>query len=962
MVRRLRWSGVTRAVLAALACLAAAVTGRDLTLAAAGPPEPPFAACEPPAGRAWTYDNLMCLRQVGTARDVRPDVIRRLQAMGGGHADHPWPTLVLAHIRLDQLQRDQAIALYETAADGFVRSREPEGEMVARQNLASQFRLRGEADVAGRHVARAVAAAEASQLPLIVARAAVIEAVHSMATGGDIGRAHRVLVRADRLVSPAAPIGLRRTILFNLANASLYLGHADAAVDALERHRALRAEDGSPQNSATVEFNLLTARLLLADRRPRSAARDQLVASAEAVRLEANAAQEPLVEAQAHQLLGDLLAIAEPARAAAHLRQCLQIEARLGFPSLRAGCLWSLARYQSFNDPGSAQQSSDAALSLLDADRDRLLLALAWQARLRLVWRTLPENSATAESHAALDAIERLRSSLAGESSRAGLFGNWARDYQWFTGQLLQAQQPRLATAFEVGERLRSRVLLERLAQAGARSRTGGRGGDASSALQLHIVEAQRRLLSTALGASERRTTLDQLRLLELEREELTEGRTPALSVDAIPFASLDTVQRALEEHEAMIWFSIAPWTDIYGDFGGGSWIVTITRRSAAVHRLTHVDDLDAQVAGLLGLLRDRRTGAQAWTPAARRLGQTLLGDALARLPATATSLVIVTDGALHRMPFEVLSPGSGPMLGERFEISVAPSATLWARARQDRAASSGARVLVLADPDVLPGSPDGALRLTPLPGARAEARAIATALRLDANDVRQGSAASEAFVKTAALEPFGIVHVAAHARADTTFPERSAVFLAPGRPDEDGWLQPDEIAELDLRGRLVVLSACDSAEGSLLSGEGPLSLARAFFAAGARGVVATRWPLRDDDAAFMMTRFYTALATGHGVTSALRSARDDAIAAGLPAAAWAGVVALGDGLHQPVAPRALPGIRPVWVGAIAAGLLLIFAVAGFGWRRRRHDTPARAAFMAHRHSPPPESHERMDS
>ena len=161
---------------------------------------------------------------------------------------------------------------------------------------------------------------------------------------------------------------------------------------------------------------------------------------------------------------------------------------------------------------------------------------------------------------------------------------------------------------------------------------------------------------------------------------------------------------------------------------------------------------------------------------------------------------------------------------------------------------------------------------------------------------------------------------MAAHARADTTFPERSAVFLAPGDEREDGWLQPGEIAELDLRGRLIVLSACDSAEGSLLSGEGPLSLARAFFAAGARGVVATRWPLRDDDAAFMMERFYEALGEGQSVAAALRRARHDAIDAGLPAAAWAGVAALGDGLHRPVAPRPARGVPRFWVGAILVG------------------------------------------
>ncbi len=926
MFPRTRSTHARRALGASLVCLAWVMTSREPTIVAAALVTPSFAACEPPPDQRWSYDNLMCLRQVGTTHRLRAEVVRRLRAMGAGDAEHPWPTLVLAHVTLDQLQRAPAIALYETAAAGFTRSGEAEGEIVARQNLANQFRLRGEIDIAARHVARAVVAAEASKDPLLIARGAVIEAVHSMATGGDIGRVRRVLARADRLVPLTAPIGLRRTILLNLANANLYLGYADSAIDALERHRALRAEDGSAQNAATVEFNLFAARFIQAEQRPLAAARHRLLANAEAVLTEATASKEPLVEAYAHRVLGELLAATEPERAALHVQKCLDLEAAVGSPRLRAVCLWSLARLQSAGDPRLAEQSSEIALSLLDKERDRTSLAYAWQARMRLVWRTLPEDRAIAQSHEALDAIERLRSRQAGESSRAGLFGNWARDYQWLTGQLLQVRPPHVAEAFEVGERLRSRVLLERLAQAGPASGGADERGS-SGQLRLRIADTQRRLLSTPLAESERRTLLDQLRLLELEQEELTEGRFPALPESAIPFASLDAVQRSLDEDEVMVWFSMAPSKDVYDEFGGGSWSVTITRQAATVHRLTPGDDLDAQVAGLVGLLRERSTTPNVWAPAARRLGDTLLGDALALLPPTLTRLIIVTDGALHRMPFEALSLESGPMLGERFDISVTPSATLWAQTRASRA-SSGAGVLVLADPDVPRGSPDGTVHLAALPGARREAHAIASLLNLPSHDVLQGPAASERFVKRAPLEPFAIVHVAAHARADTIFPERSAVFLAAGDAAEDGWLQPAEIAALDLRGRLIVLSACDSAEGSLLSGEGPLSLARAFFAAGARGVVATRWALRDDDAAFMMERFYEALGDGASVSAALRRARHDAIEAGLPAAAWAGVVALGDGLQRPVAPRATRVVSPLRTGVLVLVLLVVAAAS----------------------------------
>ncbi len=878
----------------------------------------------------------MCLRQVGTDHGARDDVVRRLRAMGGGDAEHPWPTLVLAHVRLDQQRRAQAIGLYETAANGFARSGEAEGEVVARQNLASQFRLRGDAPVAGRHVARAVAAAEASTQPLVIARAAVIDAVHSMATGGDIGRAHRALLRADRLVPAAAPIGLRRTILLNLANASLYLGSIDAAIDALERHRALRAEDGSPQNAVTVEFNLLIARLMMSERRPRAGARERLVANAEAVLADAKALPDPLIEAQAHQVLGDLLAVVDPGGAADHLERCLAVEATLGFPGVRASCLWSRSRLESTGDPRRAEYASEQALALLERGHDRLLLAYAWQARLRLAWRTLAPDAAFAQSREALDAIERLRSGEAADSSRAGLFANWARDYQWLTGQLLQSPPPRLAQALEIGERLRARVLLEQVVRAGTPDAANVEQDESGRQLDQRIAVAQRRLLSLPAAAAERPALLAQLRLLELEREDLIAGQVRPRRWSAAPFASIDSIQRALNQQEAMVWFSIAPWKDVYGAFGGGAFAVTITRQSATVHPLSASDGLDAQVTALAGLLRDRRTHPSAWQPAARRLGEALFGAALAPLPPTISRLILVTDGALHRMPFEVLSLRSGPRLGERFALSEAPSATLWVRLRQARAAPSATGVLVLADPEVRGETPDGVLRLDRLPGARREAQAIMRLLDLGSHAVAEGSAASERLVKHTPLGNVGVLHLAAHARADAAYPDRSAVFLAPGHSAEDGWLQPREITQLDLRGRLVVLSACDSAEGSLLPGEGPLSLARAFFAGGASGVVATRWPLRDDDVGFMMERFYQALAAGHSVSTALREARREAIAAGLPAAAWAGIAALGDGELRPITPRPKRGAVRPWVGAIA--VLLIGSGAWLRrWRRRGH-------------------------
>ena len=98
-----------------------------------------------------------------------------------------------------------------------------------------------------------------------------------------------------------------------------------------------------------------------------------------------------------------------------------------------------------------------------------------------------------------------------------------------------------------MGERLRARVLLERLTQIGIPNAPRPAGPVTDSGVARRIAATQRQLLVSSASTSERTTLLAQLRLLELERDDLSAGRLPALSASAITFASLDEVQRALD-------------------------------------------------------------------------------------------------------------------------------------------------------------------------------------------------------------------------------------------------------------------------------------------------------------------------------------------------------------------------------------------------------------------------------
>ncbi len=273
-----------------------------------------------------------------------------------------------------------------------------------------------------------------------------------------------------------------------------------------------------------------------------------------------------------------------------------------------------------------------------------------------------------------------------------------------------------------------------------------------------------------------------------------------------------------------------------------------------------------------LGTAFEADLEAGLWTGATRELAMRLYAALIAPARLGSGPLIVIPDGKLHGLPFAALvDPATKRFLVEDRPVTVALSATAYVAARERLRAlgqTPPVDAFIVGDPRVSPALFPG---LHPLPGAWAEARAVA-ALYPRRVLLLRGAATRPALI--GALGKHQVVHFAGHAVINRTNPERSSLPLADDGNAGGSLLFGTDIAGLDLgETRAVVLSGCDTAGGKVLDGEGPLSLARAFLAAGVPSVVASLWPIPDPPTA-LMTAFHQRLRSGEAPAAALRSAQ----------------------------------------------------------------------------------------
>ncbi|RME99310.1 MAG: CHAT domain-containing protein [Bacteroidetes bacterium] len=179
----------------------------------------------------------------------------------------------------------------------------------------------------------------------------------------------------------------------------------------------------------------------------------------------------------------------------------------------------------------------------------------------------------------------------------------------------------------------------------------------------------------------------------------------------------------------------------------------------------------------------------------------------------------------------------------------------------------------------------------------------------------------------------FSVLHLATHAQANAEQGDFSFIVFSDGEAAYDS-LFAQSLYHLNLPNELVVLSACETALGTLYQSEGVISLARAFHYAGARSVLNTLWPVNEGANCRLMPSFYEALNRGTDKATALQSAKLTYLNKADERAAhpvyWAGYQLLGT--PRPLAPR-----HRVWGWlALAAAIALVL---GIWWYRHAKAT-----------------------
>jgi CHAT domain-containing protein len=397
------------------------------------------------------------------------------------------------------------------------------------------------------------------------------------------------------------------------------------------------------------------------------------------------------------------------------------------------------------------------------------------------------------------------------------------------------------------------------------------------------------------------------------------------------------------------------------------SYLWMITPSGMTSYKLPGKNTVERAVLKLSGLLAKPHTEPAEEAELQAAIGDVsvlLLGPVAERL--SSTRLIIVPDGILQYIPFQILGSPITPNepLIVRHEIVNAPSASTLAAVQREAINRQVAPKLLAAMGDpVLPsnyvakaaelervspaqrGSDDTEgetlepAKLGPLFFARHELNELRKLAPANDMVVYSDFAATRDNLLSLDLRQYRILHFATHGLLDAKQPELSGLVLSlvdrNGRR-VNGFVGLSDIYNLRAPVDLVVLSACRTALGKEVRGEGLVGLTRGFMYAGASTVVASLWKVDDEATAELMKRFYGNLLQG-GMTpaAALRAAQNSIRQEPQWHSPyyWAAFTLQGD--YRQIIAATPNRTVPTHLAILAGVMLLVLVIVAAWWYRR---------------------------
>lgn len=351
-----------------------------------------------------------------------------------------------------------------------------------------------------------------------------------------------------------------------------------------------------------------------------------------------------------------------------------------------------------------------------------------------------------------------------------------------------------------------------------------------------------------------------------LEIVESLRSRDPDLAdAFAVSAVSLEVVQKTLRPNTAMVYVLPAQGQEALQ-------ILTIRRTEAKLKRLAvTAGEFKSLLNGFNDTLEGQSQSAQR--SAIDRMRRALEIDSW---PAV-EGVYFVPSGDTHFVPWGALDV--------EFALAVLPTGGWIARSSQ--AIPKGARAGIVGDPEF-----GGAL--PQLPGARQEAISVS---RLYATSALIGDTATEAALRASVGKGVDVLHLATHAFFDQVYPLRSSLLLSDGRSAIA--LSAEKLFADPIAARLVVLSACETGMGQVVTGDELLGLARSFYLGGASSVLSSLWKVEDEATRLFMETFHNQLLSQTYGQAWIR-ARDKVRSSGYPPSAYGAFVLGGSlGAHR---------------------------------------------------------------